>query len=123
MGVLTTVSIDCALLHPLQLLKALKYLHSAGIIHRKIAPANVLLSEQCDVKVLRRVMFCNVWCRFDEQTPSRAVFMVWLQLADFGLARGVESADVDTSKAATRFALASPLLRKRTKHVVTRWYR
>ena len=43
------------------------------------------------------------------------------QLADFGLARGLESTDVD-SAAATR-PVTSPLMRKRTKHVVTRWYR
>jgi serine/threonine protein kinase len=45
-----------------QILRALKYLHSANVLHRDLKPSNLLLNGNCDLKV-----------------------------CDFGLARGVEA--------------------------------
>ena len=59
-----------------------------------------------------RVVLTAVWC---------------LQLCDFGLARGRESADSDAGDAASAPMADIPppkaLKRALTKHVVTRWYR
>ncbi|KAF1313731.1 Cmgc/mapk protein kinase, partial [Globisporangium splendens] len=45
-----------------QILRALKYIHSANVLHRDLKPSNLLLNSNCDLKI-----------------------------CDFGLARGVES--------------------------------
>ena len=34
-----------------QILRALKYLHSANIIHRDLKPSNILATESCEVRM------------------------------------------------------------------------
>lgn len=65
-----------------QLLKVLKYMHSADLIHRDIKPSNLLLNSEC-----------------------------FMKLADFGLARAVDSKN--------NFKQDVIL----TDYVATRWYR
>jgi mitogen-activated protein kinase 1/3 len=66
-----------------QLLSALTYMHSAGIVHRDIKPENVLINSNCEVK-----------------------------LCDFGLARGLNEDDptMSTSYVTTRYYRAPELL-------------
>jgi serine/threonine protein kinase len=54
-----------------QILRGLKYLHSAHVIHRDLKPSNVLLNSNCD-----------------------------LRLCDFGLARGINAPAAPLSAAA-----------------------
>ena len=41
-----------------QILRALKYMHSANVIHRDLKPSNLLLNSNCDLKV-RTVYRCT----------------------------------------------------------------
>jgi len=75
-----------------QLLKSLKYLHSADIIHRDLKPSNILINSDCHIKV-----------------------------ADFGLARSVASTGDDTNMkltdyVATRWYRAPEILLGSTKY-------
>ena len=36
-----------------QILRAVKYMHSADIVHRDLKPRNVLVNSNCDIKVFK----------------------------------------------------------------------
>lgn len=57
-----------------QILKCMKFIHSAEIIHRDLKPSNILLDSHCNVKV-----------------------------ADFGLARSIHAIDKDSSNESTEY--------------------
>jgi len=64
-----------------QLLRGLKYIHSANILHRDLKPSNLLLNEDCDLKI-----------------------------GDFGLARTNSDTDSMTEYVVTRWYRAPELL-------------
>ena len=64
-----------------QLLRGLKYVHSANVLHRDLKPSNLLLNANCDLKI-----------------------------CDFGLARSVEESDYMTEYVVTRWYRAPELL-------------
>lgn len=50
-----------------QILRGLKYIHSANVLHRDLKPSNLLLNTTCDLKVGTRVLvfhFSDGWLIF-----------------------------------------------------------
>lgn len=64
-----------------QILRGLKYIHSANVLHRDLKPTNLLLNANCDLKI-----------------------------ADFGLARTLSETDFMTEYVVTRWYRAPELL-------------
>ncbi|KAK4370385.1 hypothetical protein RND71_009860 [Anisodus tanguticus] len=70
-----------------QLLRGLKYVHSANVLHRGLKPSNLLLNANCDLKI-----------------------------CDFGLARTTSEADFMTEYVVTRWYRAAELLLNCTEY-------
>lgn len=64
-----------------QLFRALKFLHSVGVVHRDLTPANILVSPSCEIKI-----------------------------CDFGLSRTVPEAAVMTQHVVTRWYRAPEIM-------------
>lgn len=78
-----------------QILKALKYVHSGGVLHRDLKPANVLMSPNCHVR-----------------------------LCDFGLARtSAPTTSSSSAESGGRRGAESSTGALFTDYVATRWYR
>ena len=77
-----------------QLLAAVSYLHSAGVLHRDLKPSNVLVNAKCQIR-----------------------------LCDFGLARAFVDSSESASDGSGGDTLADDTADPLTQYVVTRWYR
>ena len=80
----------------MQILRGLKYIHSANVLHRDLKPSNILLNSNCDLKI-----------------------------CDFGLARVCDTSHDHTVTVLYSTALlyngwVQGVL---TEYVATRWYR
>lgn len=80
-----------------QILRGLKYIHSANVLHRDLKPSNILLNTTCDLKVRMVVIIILI------------LFHTSWKICDFGLAR---IADPTHDHKGTL-----------TEYVATRWYR
>ena len=77
-----SLSIDHVQYFVYQILRGLKYIHSANVLHRDLKPSNLLLNSNCDLKI-----------------------------CDFGLARGVEDEQKDlTEYVVTRWYRAPEIM-------------
>jgi hypothetical protein len=89
-----TLSIDHVQYFVYQMMRGLKYIHSANVIHRDLKPSNLLVNSNCDLKI-----------------------------CDFGLARGIhDDDDDDDTMGETNGGIPRPPVLL-TEYVVTRWYR
>ena len=55
-----------------QMLRGLKYIHSANVLHRDLKPSNILLNSNCDLKVRTTLKIIVQWL-----TISRSVTSDW----------------------------------------------
>ena len=61
-----------------QILRGLKYIHSANVLHRDLKPSNILLNTTCDLKVGKVLYSCSTLTLFI--TPiHRSVILAWLE--------------------------------------------
>ncbi|KAL1529995.1 hypothetical protein AB1Y20_000921 [Prymnesium parvum] len=91
-----------------QILEALRYLHSAHVLHRDLKPANVLVNDRCDVKIcdfgLARVFDEDLWKMNEDKLES-------------------QRHPVPMSRQSSSSGMGPMVTRQMTTHVVTRWYR
>ncbi|XP_067883042.1 mitogen-activated protein kinase 7 isoform X2 [Heterodontus francisci] len=80
-----------------QLLRGLKYVHSANVVHRDLKPSNLLLNENCELKIGDFGMARGLSCRANEPEPFLTEYVAtrWyrapeLMLSVHGYSRAID---------------------------------
>lgn len=61
-----------------QLLRGLKFMHSANILHRDLKPSNLLINENCELKVSRsKQQRCTSACREVHHPGTTLLAVSW----------------------------------------------
>lgn len=80
-----------------QIVKSLKYLHSAEIIHRDLKPANIMLDAECNVKVIDFGLARSIQSYDDEGAPVMTDYVAtrWYRAPEIVLGSNQYSKSVD----------------------------
>jgi len=103
-----------------QALRALRYLHRAGVVHRDLKPTNILLNRDCELALADLGL-----ARYIGRTDAGAgAARHSEEVVEPGLGGCASDADEITGRCETAGAVGSGAgLSSLTKYVVTRWYR
>lgn len=80
-----------------QIVKSLKYLHSAEIVHRDLKPANIMLDAECNVKVIDFGLARSIQSYDDESAPVMTDYVAtrWYRAPEIVLGSNKYSKAVD----------------------------
>jgi mitogen-activated protein kinase 1/3 len=103
------LSIDHVQYFVYQILRGLKYIHSANVVHRDLKPSNLLVNSNCDLKICdfglaRGIMTDNEMIRGDKMLLTEYVVTRWYRAPEIMLACHEYSKPVDVWSVGCVFA-------------------